>query len=146
MSFVVLIGAPGSGKTTIARAIEQRLAGAVDVFYFDRIGIPSEERMIEEWGSGEAWQHAQTIDWMVRLAPLGAAGRPLLFEGQTRLEFLHEGAQAAGGSAFTPILLDCEDEIRSRRLVLERKQPDLADERMMSWARRGFTRERAPRR
>lgn len=135
MSLIVLIGASGSGKTTLARAIEQRHADAVDVFYFDRIGVPSEEQMIAECGSGEAWQRARTIEWMVKLAALGAARRPVLFEAQTRLAFLQEGAQAAGNCAYTPILVDCEDEIGSRRLVLERKQPELANERMMSWAR-----------
>jgi len=135
MPLVVLIGASGSGKTTIARAIEERHAGEVAVFYFDRIGVPSAEQMIAECGSGEGWQRARTIEWMARLAPLSRAGRRLLFEGQTRLSFLAEGAAAAGAPTYLPILLDCDDETRSRRLSLERKQPELADEHMMDWAR-----------
>jgi ABC-type glutathione transport system ATPase component len=47
---VVLIGASGSGKTTIARAIEGRFAASVDVFFFDRIGVPSLEQMIAGMG------------------------------------------------------------------------------------------------
>jgi shikimate kinase len=135
MQFVVLIGASGSGKTTIARAIEQRYARHVDVFYFDRIGVPPVERMIAECGSGEAWQRAKTIEWMATLAPVNKSGRRVLFEGQTRLSFLAEGAEAAGVPTYRPILLDCNDETRSRRLLFERKQPELANETMMNWAR-----------
>ncbi len=135
MPFVVLIGASGSGKTTIVRAIAQRYADEVEVFYFDQIGVPSVERMIAECGSGEGWQRAKTIEWLARLAPLSRSGRPLLFEGQTRLSFLAEGAEAAGGPAYLPILLDCDAETRSRRLTVEREQPELANEDMMNWAR-----------
>ena len=135
MAFVILIGASGSGKTTIARAIEQRYAGEVEVFYFDRIGVPSEERMIAEYGSGEGWQRAKTLEWMARLAPLSRSRRRLLFEGQTRLSLLAEAAAAAGGPAYRPILVDCDDDTRSRRLELERQQPQLANEHMMNWAR-----------
>jgi energy-coupling factor transporter ATP-binding protein EcfA2 len=135
MQFVVLIGASGSGKTTIARAIEQRYVDDVEVFYFDRIGVPSAERMIAEYGSGEGWQRAKTIEWMMKLASVSRSGRRLLFEGQTRLSFLAEGAEAAGGLAYLPILVDCDDEIRSRRLSLERKQSELASKDMMDWAR-----------
>jgi energy-coupling factor transporter ATP-binding protein EcfA2 len=144
MQFVILIGASGSGKTTIARSIEQRYAHDVEVFYFDRIGIPSEERMIAECGSGEGWQRAKTIEWMARLAPISRSGRRLLFEGQTRLSFLEEGAEAAGVPAYRPILVDCDNETRTRRLMLERKQPELANQTMMDWAR--YLRREAKRR
>lgn len=135
MQFVVLIGASGSGKTTIARAIAQRHADDVEVFHFDRIGVPSAQRMMTEYGSGKGWQRVKTIEWMAKLAPLSRSGCRLLFEGQTRLCFLAEGAEAAGGLAYLPILMDCDDEIRSSRLSLEREQPELANENMMNWAR-----------
>ncbi|HEV2704119.1 MAG TPA: AAA family ATPase [Steroidobacteraceae bacterium] len=135
MAFVVLIGASGSGKTTIARAIAQRRAGEVEVFYFDSIGVPAEAQMITECGSSEQWQRAKTIEWMAKLAPRVGPGRRLLFEGQTRLAFLTEGAAAAGGVAFVPILVDCDDATRASRLQLERQQPELANETMMNWAR-----------
>ena len=135
MQLVVLIGASGSGKTTIACAIAQRFADEVEVLHFDRIGVPTPRQMIAEYGSGEGWQRAKTIEWMARLAPKSKPGRGLLFEGQTRLCFLAEGALAAGGLAYLPILVDCDDDTRSRRLSLAREEPELASPDMMKWAR-----------
>jgi energy-coupling factor transporter ATP-binding protein EcfA2 len=141
---VILIGASGSGKTTIARAIEYRYAEQIEVCHFDQIGVPPVEEMMAEYGSGEEWQRAKTLDWMAKLAQFARSGRRLLFEGQTRLSFLEEGASAAGGLAYIPILVDCDDETRSKRLAFERKQPELADEKMMHWAR--YLRSEAKRR
>jgi hypothetical protein len=132
--FVALIGASGSGKTTIASAIEQRYGDEVQVFYFDRAGVPPVDRMIAEHGSGEAWQRAKTFEWMAKLAPLCGSGHGLLLEGQTRLSFLAEAAEAAGITAYSPILVDCDDATRTRRLCLERQQPELINENMMTWA------------
>lgn len=144
MHLVVLIGASGAGKTAIANAIEHRHGHQVQVFYFDKIGVPSVDRMIAEYGSGEAWQRAKTFEWMAQLAPFCKSGHSVLFEGQTRLSFLAEAARAAAITAYTPILIDCDDETRSRRLSLDRQQPDLADETMMNWASylRGDARKR----
>jgi len=132
--FVILIGASGSGKTAIASAIEQRHGDEVRVFYFDRIGVPAVDRMIEEYGSGEAWQRAKTLEWMAKLAPLYGSGAGLLFEGQTRLSFLAEAAEAAGILAYSPVLVDCDDATRVKRLSLDRRQAELANENMMNWA------------
>jgi adenylate kinase family enzyme len=56
MRLVVLTGASGSGKTTIADAIKTGWPGLVEVLHFDQIGVPSFEAMVSRWGSGEAWQ------------------------------------------------------------------------------------------
>ncbi len=141
MQFVVLIGASGSGKTAIAKAIEQRHGHQLQVFYFDTIGVPPADRMIGECGSGEAWQRARTFEWMAKLAPLYGPGRGLLFEGQTRLSFLAEAAHAAGIMAYIPILVDCDDVTRARRLCIDRQQPGLITEQMMGWA--GYLRREA---
>jgi shikimate kinase len=132
---VVLIGASGSGKTTIARAIEDRFTESVDVFFFDRIGVPSPEQMIAPYGSGEGWQRAKTVEWLAKLAQVVKTGRKVVFEGQTRLAFLAHGATAAGGLAYLPILVDCDDEARLNRLTIDRGQPELANEDMLNWAR-----------
>ena len=135
MNVVILIGASGAGKTAIASAIRSRHPEEFNVFHFDRIGVPPRERMAAEYGSDEAWQRAKTIEWMAILAEAAGFGRPLLFEGQTRLSFLAEGAASAGDFRYAPILVDCDDETRISRLTLERKQPDLANAAMISWAK-----------
>lgn len=132
MALVILTGASGSGKTTIARAIAERFD--VDVFFFDQIGVPSAEQMIAEFGSGENWQRAKTLEWMGKLAQATKMGRKVVFEGQTRLAFLAEGAAAVGGMSYLPLLVDCDDATRSKRLRIERGQPELANEDMMNWA------------
>ena len=129
------MGASGSGKTTIARAIAANCGEIAKVFCFDSIGVPPVEEMVRQYGSGEAWQRAKTIEWMRRLGREMETERPVLFEGQTRFSFLADGAVAAGGLVYDPILVDCDDDTRSRRLRLERKQPELDNEEMMNWAR-----------
>jgi hypothetical protein len=141
MPLVILIGASGSGKTTIARAIQKRYADSVDVFLFDQIGVPSIEQRIVEYGSGEQWQRAKTIEWMVKIAQVRKTGRKQLFEGQTRLSFLADGAATAGGLTYRPILIDCNDETRSKRLTIDRGQPELANKEIMNWA--GYLRHSA---
>lgn len=141
MGFVVLTGASGSGKTTIAEAIASRYAGHVHVHHFDRAGVPPLEQMIAEHGSGEAWQRAMTFAWMAKLAAAFHSGDRMLLEGQMRLSFVSEAAAAAGITNYTMILVDCDDATRIRRLTFDRRSPDLANATMMSWAK--YLREEA---
>ena len=141
MTLVVLIGASGSGKTTIAEAIAAQRPQDLDVFHFDRIGVPAVERMIADYGSPAGWQRAKTFDWMFRLAGTVDPGRDVLFEGQMRLAFLSAAIAASGLTDCIPVLVDCDDETRRRRLSLDRMQPELADQSMMDWAR--FLRDEA---
>ncbi len=135
MGFVILTGASGSGKTAISETIASRHTESVDVYHFDRVGVPSPEEMIANYGSGEAWQLAKTHEWMVKIAANRRTERHVLFEGQMRCSFVLEAAAAAGITEFKLILVDCDDDTRIKRLTLERRQPDLANLTMMSWAR-----------
>lgn len=134
MPIVILVGASGSGKTTIAKAIAERFPEAVEVLFFDSIGVPSAETMVIEFGSLEGWQRAKTFEWMHRLVSLSESGRNVILEGQMRLAFLSEGASAAGLLSYIPILVDCNDATRTRRLIVDRQQPELANDDMMKWA------------
>jgi hypothetical protein len=135
MGFVVLTGASGSGKTAIAEAIASRYAGHVDVYHFDRVGVPPLEQMIANYGSGGVWQRATTFEWMARLAAIPPTGHRTLFEGQMRLSFVSEAAAAAGITNYALILVDCDDATRTRRLAFHRGSPDLANTTMMNWAK-----------
>jgi adenylylsulfate kinase-like enzyme len=96
MSLVVLTGASGSGKTTIAKAIGSRYVPNVDVYHFDRNGTPPVEQMVREHGSGETWQRAMTFKWTTKLAERLHPDTPILFEGRMRISFVREAADAAG--------------------------------------------------
>jgi hypothetical protein len=134
MRLVILTGASGSGKTTIAERIERQRPEVARVFRFDSIGVPSPEERIAGWGSGGGWQRAMTIDWLARIARERDA-RPILFEGQMRLSFVKEGLATAGIAEARIVLVHCDDATRTHRLCNERNQPDLANAEMMNWAK-----------
>lgn len=140
MTLVVLTGASGSGKTTITREFSRRYPSTAQTCFFDSVGVPSPEEMIRDYGSGEEWQRAKTVEWMADIAAR-LSTRSVLFEGQMRLAFVHEAAAAAGIFDYTVILVDCDDETRRRRLMEERRQANLASDEMINWAR--FLREEA---
>jgi len=134
MPLVILTGASGAGKTTIAEAIERLHGQEIDVFYQDRIGVPPVEEMVDQFGSVEGWQREAVFEWMAPLSPLLTKGRSVLFEDQARFSFLAEAAERAGIGSHSFILIDCDDETRARRLSIDRGQPDLSNPDMMNWA------------
>jgi hypothetical protein len=133
MRLVILTGASGSGKTTIAETIGIERPDLADVLHFDSIGVPSPEARLA-WGPEGAWQHAMTLFWMARIAAISGQHRPVLFEGQMRLAFVKEGLLAAGIADARVILVDCDDATRTHRLTANRNQPELANPTMMIWA------------
>ena len=143
MRLVILTGASGSGKTAIAEAVSAGRPELAEVLHFDSIGVLSTEAMRTGWGSGEAWQRDATLAWMAKIAANSKQDRAVLFEGQMRLAFIREGRLAAGLADVHLILVDCDDEIRMRRLVANRNQPELANATMLNWAAhlRGEARE-----
>jgi ABC-type glutathione transport system ATPase component len=135
-SFVVLTGASGGGKTTIARAIEDTHP-EFSVFRFDTIGVPSVEIM-DTFGTGHqpggAWQHAMTLQWFERIAPVLQSGRSVLFEGQMRIAFIQEALVVHQISHAHVILVECDDQTRTARLTHDRQQPELANDSMTGWS------------
>jgi hypothetical protein len=142
---VILTGASGAGKTTIARRFLHEHPADCDVFFFDSIGVPSLETMESDFGGPEAWQRAMTLRWIEQIRPYNrptlSAQKPVLFEGQMRIAFVHEALAAQSVSNARIILIDCDDATRAARLHVACAQPDLANATMMNWAR--FLREEA---
>ncbi|NRP85346.1 hypothetical protein GFPCMMHI_01234 [Ensifer adhaerens] len=134
MGLIILTGASGSGKTTIAQAIARDHALEVTVHHFDSIGVPALDVMIQDHGSPEAWQRAKTMEWLARLAPHVRRGQAVLLEGQMRMSFVIEAVAAAKINEYKLLLVDCDDAARTHRLTMERGQPELANAEMMNWA------------
>ncbi|HEV2710597.1 MAG TPA: AAA family ATPase [Edaphobacter sp.] len=136
-SLIVLTGASGVGKTTIALAMEENYP-EYTVFRADTIGVPSAEVMAT-YGTGHqpggAWQRAMTLQWFERIVPLLNSGRSILFEGQMRIAFIHEALATHHISHARVILVECDDETRADRLTNHRLQPELANESMKGWSR-----------
>ena len=129
---VVLVGASGAGKSTVAEVLSQRTPWKGHTHYFDSIGVPSPEEMEARHGSGEGWQEWATRLWVDRLAATTAS--PELLEGQTRPHWVLEAAERHANLEAQVILLDCSSEVRRHRLVELRNRPELASPRMDTWA------------
>ena len=141
MGVVVLTGASGAGKTTISEAFADLYPMLAEVHFFDRIPVPSLDEMTARFGSPDEWQRMKTTEWLQRLAERMRSQPNILFDGQTRCQFVREGQKKAKIDNLQIVLVDCDDSTRIHRLTHDRQQPELADERMMNWAR--FLREEA---
>jgi chloramphenicol 3-O-phosphotransferase len=138
-SLVVLTGASRAGKTAIARRVEAKGLRNLQVLFFDSVGVPSRQEMIEQYGTGHqpggAWMRATTIQWMKRIRSVLDAGACVLFEGQMRIAFIQEALTTAQIGRAHLILVDCAVDDRTRRLTVDRGRPDLASIEMLNWAR-----------
>lgn len=92
---VFLLGASGVGKRSVAQYLERRDPWVGRVHYFDSIGVPTAERMVEVHRSGEGWQKWATEQWVFRLGESNE--RLQLLEGQTRPSFVNEALESAPG-------------------------------------------------
>ena len=113
-----ITGSPGAGKTTLLKGVVARHYPRLWTGHVDAAGSP---------GRGPEW---------VSLAvnpPPGA--QPLLVvDGQERLHTMIEAARSAGLAAFHMVLIDCDHDERRRRLLEERRQPELDQRDVYCWA------------
>ena len=129
---VFVFGASAVGKTAVAQHLDKRAPWAGEVYYFDSIGVPSGDQMIQEHGSGEGWQQWATEQWVQRLSHRDV---PLqLLEGQTRPSFITQALQHVAPMDAVLILLNCSAEVRLDRLHHLRGHPELATPQMESWS------------
>lgn len=129
-----IIGASGSGKTTVVKEIEKMMLPDFKTIYFDSIGVPSIDEMNDKYGGPEQWQRVKTVEWIEKIKQEFLAKVNIIFDGQTRPSFVEEGCASMDLIKYSVILLDCSDEERRKRLF-DRGQKDLADENMMNWAK-----------
>jgi len=72
--YIFITGASGVGKTTTVRMLEKEYSEKFTFYYFDSVGVPSNEEMIRVYGSGENWQRITTEKW-VKKYPVIPSGR-----------------------------------------------------------------------
>lgn len=131
---ILLIGASGSGKTTILKSLEKELPkDAVSINYFDDIGVPSFEEMVAHYGSPEKWQEATTHRWIEKLA--NVKDKKLIFlEGSFNPEFAVSQLEKLGIHDYMIICIDVERSVREKRLSEQRNQPELITQDMENFA------------
>ena len=134
--FVILTGASGAGKTTIAQVIEESHP-EIAVYQGDRLGLPSYE-ILASYGHtdepGGPTQRGFALHWIGVIAEKLKTGKPVLLETQCRIAFLQEALTAQGITNARIILMECSDASRKTRLY-RRGHPELANEQMSEWSR-----------
>jgi ribose 1,5-bisphosphokinase PhnN len=138
-TILAVIGASGAGKTTAVRCLEARGRSGIRCFYFDSVGVPSEEIMKRDFGGGEAWQAVTTQNWISQLTtePIGSIR---ILEGQTRPTFIRAALPYSQLAIVRIVLVECAASVRRKRLA-ERGQEELATVQMDIWA--GYLRGQA---
>ena len=134
--FIIMTGASGVGKTTIARTIRQSHPG-ISVFLDEELERPSEafmESIGPTEGPGGPFQRGFALYSLPQLAELRENGKPLLLDCQCRIAFLEEAIAAARITDTRIVLVECDDPTRDARLH-GRGSPELAHAQMRNWSR-----------
>ncbi len=131
---IFVIGASGSGKTSNLKKLETENPNNFHYCYFDGFGVPSEADVVPKFGSWENWGKITTNRWLDAIQKNYKDERPAVFEGQIKPEYIEAACRERNIKEWTIILVTCSDEERKRRLI-QRKQPELINERMLTWAK-----------
>lgn len=134
--FIIFItGASGVGKTTLLNNLQKKHADKIkwEFLKFDSVGVPSDEEMVRDFGSGENWQRQTTYDWIDKMVNKFADKDLIIIDGQANLEFIKAGFANQNFQRYQIVLIDCDQEIMVRRLIDERQQAWLASEDMKNW-------------
>jgi len=132
MNILSIIGASGTGKTFLTTRFHEEHPD-IPFYRFDTIGVPSTEEMIAKYGSGEAWQQAKTSEWITKIARDHAGDHWVLFEGQTRPQFVFDAYAKCGLSTSRIVCLWRDSETMRHRLMVLRNQPCLFTPDMVNW-------------
>jgi len=126
LSIIVLTGASGAGKTTLALKLNDLGIPGVKGFNCDRVKIESDEMADPQADVLRYWiSHLSQAETGIELAVLDTQIRP-----HRALEVLSQAAVNYAQS----VLVDCDPVKRNERLHMDRGQPELANPRMDCWA------------
>ncbi len=128
-------GASGAGKTKFLESLSKETLKTPSIFLnFDSIGVPSEDEMIKQYGSGSDWQKAMTFFWVKKMLSEYNDQQIILFEGQVNLVFIKEAFSKYNFVNYKIILVHCSNVVRHRRLSEYRMQPELINPEMDNWS------------
>jgi hypothetical protein len=128
-----VVGASAVGKTTAVRALEARGIPKLRCFYFDSMGLPSEEVMKRDYGGGEQWQLAATHQWVERLVAELSPDEVGVLDGQTRPSFIRQALAEFPEARARIVLFNCETTTRNERTI-GRGTPNQVSPRMDMWS------------
>ena len=134
--FVIMTGASGVGKTTIARTI-RRLHPEISVFLDEELERPSErfmENIGPTEGPGGPFQRGFALYSIPAIAKARESGRPILLDCQCRIAFIREAIAETKIADTRVVLVECDDTTRDARLD-GRGSPELAHEQMRNWSK-----------
>ncbi len=75
------------------------------------------------------------MKWVKKIKEEYLENNKVILDTQSRPSFIKEACEKNEILDYKIILIDCSDEERKRRLIDERKSPELANEQMMNWAK-----------
>jgi len=113
-----ITGSPGAGKTTLLKRVVADHYPALWTGHVDAGDSP---------GRGTAWIERATY-------PPAGASSLLVVDGQERPHLLLQAARELGLKALHILLIDCDHGERRRRLLEDRKQPELDHQDVYCWA------------
>jgi dephospho-CoA kinase len=132
---IFITGVSGAGKTTLLNALQAQLSDAnIEFLNFDSIGVPTEKEMIEQYGSGAAWQKATLHQWIKKIITNMRTEKFVILDGQVNMDFIKEACREHAIVNYSIILVHCDNHIRHERLNQYRNQPELINAAMDSWA------------
>lgn len=135
MKVYFLTGASGVGKTTLLEQLVKKHGNQSGrtFLHFDSIGVPSVEKMTEDYGSPSGWQEAMTYKWIDRILTEYAGKEVVVLEGQVDLNFIKKGFEKHDFQNYKAVLVDCDEEEMAYRLTHKRNQPELLNQDMRNW-------------
>lgn len=130
---IFILGASGSGKTTVVKKLEDKYPNEYYFAYFDQPRVPSQEEVKEKYGDWFAWGIERTNEWVKKIKDNYIQTRVTIFDVHTQPANIDNACKEFGINDYSVILLDCSDDERKKRLT-ERGQPHLINDSLLTWA------------